>query len=119
MIRRAVARSRRGQIVLEGERDSDFARRSTFVSGAQLHGTLRARWCAHMRAGELGGQALDVAARPANDDAPAQRGRAGVYGGVVRGSTAREPCRPRLGHQVESKVPGRCTGGISRTVGRV
>jgi hypothetical protein len=21
------------------------------------------------------------------------------------------------GHQVESKVPGRCTGGISRTVG--
>ncbi len=43
--------------------------------------------------------------------------RAGVYGGgfVVWG--ARPAALGRLGHQVESKVPGRCTGGISRTVG--
>jgi hypothetical protein len=59
--------------------------------------------------------------RRVNDDAPARRGRAGVYGGgiVVGGSTARGLTGPRLGHQVESNVPGRCTGGISRTVGRV
>jgi hypothetical protein len=34
---------------------------------------------------------------------------------------ARSPSGPpaagAVGHQVESKVPGRCTGGISRTVG--
>jgi hypothetical protein len=27
--------------------------------------------------------------------------------------------RPAAGHQVESKVPGRTAGGISRTVGRL
>jgi hypothetical protein len=40
-------------------------------------------------------------------------------GFVVERSTARGHAGPRLGHQVESKVPGRGTGGISRTVGRV
>jgi putative drug exporter of the RND superfamily len=42
--------------------------------------------------------------------------RAGVYGGGSSsgGSTARSV---RLGHQVESKVPGRGTGGSSRTMG--
>ena len=42
--------------------------------------------------------------------------RAGVYGGGSS-SGARPAALGRLGHQVESKVPGRCTGGISRTVG--
>jgi MFS family permease len=47
-----------------------------------------------------------------NDDAPARQGRAGVYGGGgVVGAR-------RSGHHVESNVPGRCTGGISRTWGR-
>jgi hypothetical protein len=31
---------------------------------------------------------------------------------------ARGLCGPRFGHQIESKASGRCTGGISRTVGR-
>ena len=52
-----------------------------------------------------------------NDDAPARRvPRGRVWRGfVVEG--ARPAALGRLGHQVESKVPGRCTGGISRTVG--
>jgi hypothetical protein len=49
---------------------------------------------------------------------PPPRGRApGWHSGLevaARGLAARGS-----GHQVESKVPGRCTGGISRTVGRL
>jgi hypothetical protein len=43
-----------------------------------------------------------------------------VYGGIVVGGLDRPGASPgsRSGHQVESKVPGRGTGGISRTVGR-
>jgi hypothetical protein len=33
-------------------------------------------------------------------------------GGAVRGESEEEGC-----HQVEANVPGRCTGGISRTMG--
>ena len=38
---------------------------------------------------------------------------------VLHGLDCPRACRPAVGHQVESKVPGRMTGGISRTVGSV
>jgi hypothetical protein len=59
--------------------------------------------------------------RRVDDDAPARpepRGRVWRRGSS---SGARPPGShdgSRSRHQVESKVPGRCTGGISRTVGR-